>query len=85
VTVARGQNRSLVVFYSSRVFFARGQNRSLVAFYSSCVFLEKYSINMNIYIRMITHSYEYIYTHPISMSISERLNRLNLKIYEVDH
>jgi hypothetical protein len=34
---------------------------------------------------MSTHIYEYIYTHTISISISERLKRLDLEIYEVGH
>jgi hypothetical protein len=34
---------------------------------------------------MSTHSYEHTYTHPTPMSISEELNRLNLKIHEVGH
>jgi hypothetical protein len=32
---------------------------------------------------MRTYSYEYMYVHLISMSISERLSRLDLKIHEV--
>jgi hypothetical protein len=31
------------------------------------------------------YSYEYMYVHSISISIFERLNRLDFKIYEVDH
>jgi hypothetical protein len=34
---------------------------------------------------MIIHLYKYTHTHPISMSISERLIWVDLKIYEVDH
>jgi hypothetical protein len=34
---------------------------------------------------MSTYSYEYTYAHTISMSISERLNRLDLEIYKVGH
>jgi hypothetical protein len=32
-----------------------------------------------------SHLYEYIYTHITPMNISEKLNRLDLKIHEVDH
>jgi hypothetical protein len=34
---------------------------------------------------MSTYTYEHVYTHPIPMSISEKLSRLNLKIHEVGH
>jgi hypothetical protein len=34
---------------------------------------------------MITHSYKYTHVRPIPMSISERLRRINLEIYEVGH
>jgi hypothetical protein len=34
---------------------------------------------------MSTHLYEHIYTHRTPMSISERLNQLDLKIHEVGH
>jgi hypothetical protein len=34
---------------------------------------------------MSTHSYEYRYAHSISISIFERLRRLDVKIYEVGH
>jgi hypothetical protein len=34
---------------------------------------------------MITHPYEYMYTHPTSMSTSERLGRFDLEIHEVSH
>jgi hypothetical protein len=48
-------------------------------------FFDKYSINTDIYIRMITHSYKYMYIHPTHMSTSERLNHLDLEIHEVSH
>jgi hypothetical protein len=34
---------------------------------------------------MITHLYEYTYTHLIPMSTSERLSRLDLEIHEIGH
>jgi hypothetical protein len=34
---------------------------------------------------MNTYLYEYTHAHLISMSTSERLNRLDLKIHEVSH
>jgi hypothetical protein len=34
---------------------------------------------------MSIHPYEYMYIYPITMSTSERLSRLDLEIYEVDH
>jgi hypothetical protein len=34
---------------------------------------------------MNTHSYKYMYVHPISMVTFERLGRLDFKIHEVDH
>jgi hypothetical protein len=34
---------------------------------------------------MITHFYRYMYVRSIFMSNSERLSRLDLKIYEVGH
>jgi hypothetical protein len=34
---------------------------------------------------MNTHPYKHIYAHSILMSTSERLSRLDLKIYNVDH
>jgi hypothetical protein len=34
---------------------------------------------------MNTHTYEYKYAHPTSISTSERLSRLDLKIHEVGH
>jgi hypothetical protein len=34
---------------------------------------------------MSTYSYKYIRAHLISMSNSEKLSRLDLKIHEVDH
>jgi hypothetical protein len=34
---------------------------------------------------MSNHSYEHMYAHPISMNISERLNRVDFEIHEVSH
>jgi hypothetical protein len=34
---------------------------------------------------MNTHPYEHMYVYYIFMSIFERLSRLDLKIYEIDH
>jgi hypothetical protein len=34
---------------------------------------------------MSIHPYEHTHTHPISMSTSERLSRLDLEIHEVSH
>jgi hypothetical protein len=34
---------------------------------------------------MIIYSYVYIYTHHILINTSERLSRLDLEIYKVDH
>jgi hypothetical protein len=34
---------------------------------------------------MITHSYEHAHTHPILMSTSEEIGRLDPKIYKVSH
>jgi hypothetical protein len=34
---------------------------------------------------MTIYLYEHMYTHPIFMSTSKRLSRLDLKIHEVDH
>jgi hypothetical protein len=34
---------------------------------------------------MRIHSYKHMYTHPIPMSTSERLSRLDLEIYKVGH
>jgi hypothetical protein len=34
---------------------------------------------------MSTHLYEYMYIYHTFMSISERLNRLDLEIHEVGH
>jgi dTDP-4-dehydrorhamnose 3,5-epimerase-like enzyme len=36
-----------------------------------------------IYTCMNTYSYEHTHIYPISMTISKRLNRLNLEIHEV--
>jgi hypothetical protein len=48
-------------------------------------FCEKHSTTVDTYIYISTHLYEYIYAHPIPMSSSERLSRLDLKIHEVGH
>jgi hypothetical protein len=34
---------------------------------------------------MSIHPYEYMHAHSITMSTSERLNRLDLEIHEVGH
>jgi hypothetical protein len=34
---------------------------------------------------MNTYLYEHMYAHPIIMSISERLSRLNLEIHKIGH
>jgi hypothetical protein len=34
---------------------------------------------------MITHPYTHTHAHPILMSTSERLSRLDLEIHEVGH
>jgi hypothetical protein len=34
---------------------------------------------------MNTHSYKYMYAHPNHMSISKKLSRFNLEIYEIGH
>jgi hypothetical protein len=34
---------------------------------------------------MNTHTYEHMHTHPIYISTSERLSRLDLEIHEVGH
>jgi hypothetical protein len=55
---------------------------------TTCIYLffvEKYSTNADIHTCAITHSYEHTYAHPISMSTSKRLNRLDLEIHKVDH
>jgi hypothetical protein len=38
------------------------------------IFFNKHNINVDIHIRMSTHSYEHTYTHSISMSTFKRLN-----------
>jgi hypothetical protein len=48
-------------------------------------FFNKHSTNVDIYIRISTHSYEHTYTHSIPMSISERLRRLDFEIHEVGY
>jgi hypothetical protein len=52
---------------------------------TSKFFFKKHSINLDTYTHMSTHLYEYIYAHPIFMSIFERLSQLDLEIHEVDH
>jgi hypothetical protein len=37
----------------------------------------------DIYTHMNTYSYKHTHIYPISMTISKRLNRLNLEIHEV--
>jgi hypothetical protein len=49
------------------------------------IFFEKYSTNTDIHTRMSTYPYEHTYTHPISMSTSKKLIRLNFEIHKVDH
>jgi hypothetical protein len=34
---------------------------------------------------MTTYLYEYMYVHPIFMSTSERLDRLDLEIHKIGH
>jgi hypothetical protein len=34
---------------------------------------------------MSTHPYEHTHAHPTHMTTSERLDRLDLEIHEVDH
>jgi hypothetical protein len=48
-------------------------------------FCEKHSINIDTYIRMSTHLYEYMYVHSTPMSTFKRLNRFDLEIHEVGH
>jgi hypothetical protein len=50
-----------------------------------CVFSEKHHINVHTHTYMSTHPCEHMYAYPIPMSTSKRLNRLDLKIHEVDH
>jgi hypothetical protein len=52
-------------------------------FATTGVIFFKYSININSYICMITHPYEYI--HPTFMSIFEILSWLDLKIHKVGY
>jgi hypothetical protein len=52
---------------------------------SLLLFFKKHSTNTDIHIRMSIHSYEHIHVYTIPMSTSERLNRLDLEIHEVDH
>jgi hypothetical protein len=49
---------------------------------SDYLFLTQYKYR---YIRMSTHLYKYTHVHSTSMSTSERLTQLDLKIYEVGH
>jgi hypothetical protein len=43
-----------------------------------------HSINIDTHTRMRTHPYEYTHAHPTPVSTSERLDRLDLKIHEVN-
>jgi hypothetical protein len=45
----------------------------------------KDSTNTDIYTRTNTYPYEYTHIHPILMSTSERLSRLDLEIHKVGH
>jgi hypothetical protein len=59
-----------------------------LSFAYSCLkveFFKKYSINIDIYIRMSVHFYEHTYIYSTPMNIFKRLSRLDLKIYEVNH
>jgi hypothetical protein len=47
-------------------------------------FKMSHSINVDIYIYMSNHPYEYTHAHPTSINTSERLERLDLEIHEVD-
>jgi hypothetical protein len=51
----------------------------------SYLFFKKHSTNVDIHTRMSTHPYEHTHAYPTSMSTSERLSRLDLKIHEVGH
>jgi hypothetical protein len=44
-----------------------------------------YSTNIDTYIYMSTHPYEYMYIHFTSMSTSKRCNRFDFEIHEVSH
>jgi hypothetical protein len=48
-------------------------------------FFRTHSTNADTHICMSTHPYEYMYAHPIFMSTSEILNRLDFEIHKVDH
>jgi hypothetical protein len=48
-------------------------------------FFEKHSIDVDIYIRMSTHSYKYTHAHVTLMSIFETLSQIDFKIHEVGH
>jgi hypothetical protein len=43
-----------------------------------------YSTDANTHIHTSTYPYEFMYVYPILMSTFERLDRFDLKIYEVD-
>jgi hypothetical protein len=43
-----------------------------------------YNINTDIHTNTITHSYKYTHTYPSHMSISKKLDQLDLEIHEVD-
>jgi hypothetical protein len=49
------------------------------------LFFYKHSINIDIYIRIITYPYEHTYIHLTSMSTSERLSRFDIEIHKVSH
>jgi hypothetical protein len=49
------------------------------------LFFEKHSTNADTHTRMSTHPYEHTHAHPTSMSIFERLSRLDLEIHKVGH
>jgi hypothetical protein len=43
-----------------------------------------YSTDVNTHIHTSTYPYEFMHAYPILMSTFERLDRFDLKIYEVD-
>jgi chromatin remodeling complex protein RSC6 len=49
------------------------------------LFFLKHITNADTYTRTSTHLYEYIHAHPISMSTSKKLSRLDIEIHEVGH
>jgi hypothetical protein len=48
-------------------------------------FFEKYSINVDPHTCMSIHPYKHTHAHPILMSTSERLRRLNFEIHTYAH